>query len=127
MEQFYIYLWSISENVKWIFDSIVFLSFIGIICSPLVCAMFSDLDDSPADILKKSKRSVITFIIVGSISFLIGNLIPSKQDLALIWTYPYIKQGTEKVINSATSKKLLDVTNAYLDKQLKDLKTEALK
>jgi hypothetical protein len=127
MEQFYIYLWAISENVKWMFYSIAFLSFVGIIFSPLICAMFSDFDDSPADAIKKAKPAAITFAVIGIFCFFIGNLIPLKQDLALIWAYPYIKQGTEKAINSATSKKLLDVTNAYLDKQLKDLKTEALK
>ena len=45
-------------------------------------------------------------------------------DLALIFLYPKIKQGTINVVQSDTTKKMVEVLNGYLDKQLKDLNND---
>lgn len=64
------------------------------------------------------------FIAICLTAFLLSAIIPSKQDLALIFLYPKIKQGTINAVQSDTTKKMVEVLNGYLDKQLKDLKND---
>lgn len=120
MEQFLIYLWSISNQIS------RFLFFVGGASVITVIVMLIEqlpyaVEDSEID---QIKRIILTSGIIGVIAFISCSLIPSKQDLALIFLYPKIKQGTINAVQSDTTKKMVEVLNGYLDKQLKDLKNE---
>lgn len=121
MEQFYIYLWSISENVT------MFLLLIGIfllITSPFLFLFLSEL----GDMTYKEVIPIFTKTIISGLIILIFSiLIPSKQDIALLFMYPYIKQGTETVIKSETLNKMKQITNLYLDEQIKNLKDKEVR
>jgi len=117
-EQIAIYLWSISENIK------ISLSIAGtflLLLSPFLF-MFADLNlldyNSAKDALPLVKKTVIA----SSVLIILALLIPSKNDLALIFLYPHIKNGTETVIKSETMNKMRKLTNLYLDEQIKNLK-----
>lgn len=116
MEQVAIYLWGISENMK------VFLSMIGaitLLVSPVVLA-FADTEHYEHDIenvIPLFKKILITGLLLLTFS----QLIPDKKDLALIFLYPHIKNGTETAIRSETMNKMRQLINLYLDKQIKDL------
>lgn len=49
--------------------------------------------------------------------------IPSKQDLAVILLYPAAKEGVQKVVQSETAQQLHEVGRLYLQKKIKELKT----
>lgn len=116
MEQLLIYLWSVSENIS----SCLYL--IAIICVVLIGLIYIAivLDDDTT--LSDVKHTLHRLKIIIFISVLLGVLIPSKQDLALIFLYPAIQQEAINVVQSDTTKKILEVLNGYLDKQLKELK-----
>lgn len=113
-EQLAIYLWSISENIKY------FLLIGGGFClilGPIIAGMCStdiNLEDYAGSILKDG-------IIVGVLSIFLGLFIPIKQDLALIFVYPYLKSGAEQAIQSETVKKITTISSKYLDKVIADL------
>ena len=116
MEQFYIYLWSISENVA---ISLGNISISLLIITPFLFPLLYEFSDMTSkEVLPVVKRTAIS----GLILLFIAILIPSKQDLALLFMYPYIKQGTETVIKSETLNKMKTMTNLYLDEQIKNLK-----
>ena len=58
---------------------------------------------------------------IGMFSFILAIFIPSKQDLALIFAYPYMKAGIEQAAQSETVKKLTTISTKYLDKVIADL------
>ena len=60
-------------------------------------------------------------IIAGLIHIVLALFIPSKQDLALIFAYPYMKAGVEQAAQSETVKKLTTISTKYLDKVIADL------
>lgn len=118
IEQIAIYLWSISENIK------ISLSMAGtflLMLSPFLF-MFADLGlldwNNAKDALPLFKKVVI----IGAVLIIFSLLIPSKKDLALIFLYPHIKNGTETVVKSETMNKMRKLTNLYLDGQIKNLK-----
>lgn len=116
MEQFLIYLWSISEGISFLLFIIALLSSFVVIYLLLVVAFDGAIEwDEVKSYMYKSVAIAITFAILCA-------AIPSKQDLALIFLYPSIKQGTINVVQSDTTKKMVEVLNGYLDKQLKELK-----
>lgn len=112
-EQFLIYLWSISENIRNLFiggSTVLFFSaFIVFLGEKL-----EEDKDFWVDILRK-------LFVSGVICMFLAILIPNKNDLALVFTYPYIKQGTEKAVQSETAKKLHIISTKYLDSIIKDL------
>lgn len=116
MEQFIIYIWSISENIECFFLTVGLLL---LIFSPFIIPMLrecTDMEDGEIfSILKK-------VFAIGIICVFCTTLIPAKKDLALLFMFPYIKQGTETVVKSETLNKLKTMTNLYLDEQIKNLK-----
>ena len=115
MEQFLIYLWSISEGVRFILFMIG-LAAIVIISFVMICFIMDEYvkwDEIKSYVFKGTTIALTSFILCVAI--------PSKQDLALIFLYPSIKQGTLNVVQSDTTKKMVEVLNGYLDKQLKEL------
>lgn len=115
MEQFLIYLWSISEGIRFLLFIVVITS---IVISIGICVGVA-MDDYGWDEVKSYVHKGIAVAAVFSILCIAT---PSKQDLALIFLYPSIKQGTLNVVQSDTTKKMVEVLNGYLDKQLKELK-----
>lgn len=112
-EQLAIYLWSISENLSYGLVGIgIAVIILGIVLFPAI-AMMED-GDFPSG-------KVISSAIVGFIMFALSGLVPSKQDLALIFAYPYLKSGAEQVIQSETMKKIATISSKYLDKVIADL------
>ena len=118
MEQFLIYLWSISEGISFLFLIIASLSFFVVIWLLLTIAFDGDLewDDAKSYIYRSGIMAIIFAVLCIAI--------PSKQDLALIFLYPSIKQGTLNVVQSDTTKKMVEVLNGYLDKQLEELNND---
>lgn len=118
MEQIAIYLWSISENIK---ISVCIAGCFLLMGSPFLF-MFAELGvldwKSAKDALPLFKKILIT----GSVLIILSLLIPAKKDLALIFLYPHIKNGTETVVKSETMNKMKQLTNLYLDEQIKNLK-----
>lgn len=116
MEQFLIYLWSISEGIRFLLFVVALLSSSVIIYLLLAGAFNGTFEwDEVKSYVYKGATLIAVFSILCA-------AIPSKQDLALIFLYPSIKQGTLNVVQSDTTKKMVEVLNGYLDKQLKELK-----
>lgn len=117
IEQIEIYLWSISENVRTLIGMIGIILLMG---SPFTLAL------ADTDYYKHDVKNVIPLfkkvLISGLLLLMFSLLIPIKKDLALIFLYPHIKNGTETVVKSETMNKMKQLTNLYLDKQIKDLK-----
>jgi len=113
-EQLIIYLWSISENASIAFGVSSIVLGIGSIC--LTIGAFSN---------EISKWWLCTWIVAFFFLFM-TIFIPSKQDLALIWAYPYLKNGVSQVAQNKELNKLPDnimsLTNTYLEKQIKEIK-----
>lgn len=117
MEQIAIYLWSISEGIKTFLNVTGVLLLVG---SPFTLT-FADTDYYKYDIknvMPLFKKTLIT----GLLLLMFSLLIPVKKDLALIFLYPHIKNGTETVVKSETMNKMKQLTNLYLDEQIKNLK-----
>lgn len=120
MEQFLIYLWSITENFsEYLFN----IGMVTIFAGSLICVLISICEEKEYPPV----RNILKCIITGLILVFLNTLIPSKQDLALIFLYPHIKSGAEIVVKSETSKKMLDLVNIYLDTQLNELKSQKTK
>ena len=113
-EQWAIYWWSISENIQMYFSisGIIFLCIVPIIGMGL--ASCRDTEDYAWPTIKAG-------IIAGLIHIVLALFIPSKQDLALIFAYPYMKAGVEQAAQSETVKKLTTISTKYLDKVIADL------
>ena len=113
-EQWAIYWWSISENIK------IYLGIAGAMCLfvlPLIgMALSSDTDTE-----EYAWPVIKTGIIAGIIQLMLCVFVPSKQDLALIFAYPYMKAGVEQAAQSETVKKLSTISTKYLDKVIADL------
>lgn len=116
-EQLAIYLWSISTHI------VGLLCVVGIILSGIFFVMGLGL--ALEDIKGKKAKQVLALLIIGALlCFGISSLVPSKEDLALIFLYPKVKQGTIEVVQSAPAQKMVEVLNLYLDKQIKELKND---
>lgn len=116
MEQILIYLWSISDGISFLLFIIALLSFFVALFLLLSFAFSENIewDDVKSYVYRGGIMAIIFAVLCIAI--------PSKQDLALIFLYPSIKQGTLNVVQSDTTKKMVEVLNGYLDKQLKELK-----
>jgi hypothetical protein len=110
-EQFIIYLWSILENLV---SLLVVIGVAFAIVIPLAIFLYTEERGQ-----KPRTVNIITSIIIGSLLLICTNFIPSKQDLALIIAYPYLKNGVMKLEKSDTTTKLLQVSNKYLDSLIK--------
>lgn len=113
-EQWAIYWWSISENIR---------LYLGIGEAILLCvfpiigaALASDRDTE-----EYAWPTIKVGFIMGIIHIILALFIPSKQDLALIFAYPYMKAGVEQAAQSETVKKLTTISTKYLDKVIADL------
>lgn len=113
-EQWAIYWWSISENIR---------LYLGISGAILLCvvpiigiALASDRDTE-----EYGWPTIKVGIIAGLLHIILSLFIPSKQDLALIFAYPYMKAGVEQAAQSETVKKLTTISTKYLDKVIADL------
>lgn len=113
-EQWAIYWWSISENIQIYLNisGIVFLCIVPIIGMGL--AFCRDTEDYAWPTIKVG-------IIAGLLHIILALFVPSKQDLALIFAYPYMKAGVEQAAQSETVKKLTTISTKYLDKVIADL------
>ena len=105
-EQWAIYWWSIIDNIKF------FLITMGV-CILIIGSFIAAISES----LKGTIASIIT----GTIVLFMAVFIPLKQDLALIFAYPYMKAGVEQAAQSETVKKLSTISTKYLDKVIADL------
>lgn len=114
-EQWAIYWWSILENVQ------TFLIITGIITIIMGPFIGSFLCYSDSDTEKAGKVTIVSGLVIGMLSFILAVFIPSKQDLALIFAYPYMKAGVEQAAQSETVKKLTTISTKYLDKVIADL------
>ena len=113
-EQCAIYWWSISESIR---------LYLGIGGAILLCvvpiigiALASDRDTE-----EYGWPTIKVGIIAGILHIFLSLFIPSKQDLALISAYPYMKAGVEQAAQSETVKKLTTISTKYLDKVIADL------
>lgn len=113
-EQWAIYWWSISESIR---------LYLGIGGAILLCvvpiigiALASDRDTE-----EYGWPTIKAGIIAGILHIFLSLFIPSKQDLALIFAYPYMKAGVEQAAQSETVKKLSTISTKYLDKVIADL------
>ena len=113
-EQWAIYWWSISENIQ------TFLVIIGLLLV-MMGPFIGGLMWSTSDTEKYGKATVVSSLVIGLFSFILALFIPSKQDLTLIFAYPYMKAGVEQAAQSETMKKLTTISNKYLDKVIADL------
>ena len=112
-EQLAIYLWSISENLSCGLVGIgIAVIILGIVLFPAI-AMMED-GDFPFG-------KVVASCVVGAIFMSLSGLIPRKQDIALIFAYPYLKAGAEQAVQSEAVKKITTISNKYLDKVIMDL------
>lgn len=113
-EQWAIYWWSIAENIQ------TFLCIVGtltVVMGPFIGGFLC----SDEDTAKAGSITVVSGIVIGVLSFILAVFIPSKQDLALIFAYPYMKAGVEQAAQSETVKKLTTISTKYLDKVIADL------
>ena len=113
MEQFAIYLWSIVENIQGL---LTVLGILLLIAMPIFLIAIAETCDEDFP-----KQKIIRSITASCIVFFLATLIPSKQDLALIFAYPYLKAGVQNVAQSETVSKLRTVASKYLDKIIADL------
>ena len=112
-EQLAIYLWSISENLSCGLVGIgIAVIILGIVLFPAI-SMMED-GDFPSG-------KVVASCVVGAILMSLSGLIPRKQDIALIFAYPYLKAGAEQAVQSEAVKKITTISNKYLDKVIMDL------
>jgi len=113
-EQWAIYWWSISESTR------EFLTISGVVI--LVMGPFiGSILWSESSTEKIGKVTVISGLVIGILNLILSVFIPSKQDLALIFAYPYMKAGVEQAAQSETVKKLTTISTKYLDKVIADL------
>lgn len=113
-EQWAIYWWSIAENIQ------MYLVIGGCIAATIVPVVGSVLC-SDSDTAKAGVITIISGLVIGILSLMLSVFIPSKQDLALIFAYPYMKAGVEQAAQSETVKKLTTISTKYLDKVIADL------
>lgn len=113
-EQWAIYWWSISEGIQ---TFLIITGVMLIIMGPFIGGMLcSDEDTATAGVI-----TIVSGLVIGMFSFILAVFIPSKQDLALIFAYPYMKAGVEQAAQSETVKKLTTISTKYLDKVIADL------
>lgn len=131
MEQSAIYLWSIIDNISNTFSAIMFISssiililfLIGSICQDNSNRKWLSEDEkkcyiSCRDNAIKYIKFVTIFLIIATIG---RTLIPCKQDLALIFAYPYIKRGAINIVQLEPAKKIMKAGNLYLDSIINSL------
>ena len=112
-EQWAIYWWSISTNLQ---GGLVGFGIATILFGMILFPALAMMEEGDFPVTK-----VITSVIVGAFMCSLAGLIPSKQDLALIFAYPYMKAGVEQAAQSETVKKLTTISTKYLDKVIADL------
>lgn len=113
-EQWAIYWWSIAENIKtFLIITGLLLALVGPFIGALLC--------SDSDTAKVGGATVISTLIIGVLNITLAVFIPSKQDIALMFAYPYMKAGVEQAAQSETVKKLTTISTKYLDKVIADL------
>lgn len=113
-EQWAIYWWSISEGIQ---TFLIITGIMLVIMGPFIGCMLCT-DDNTA---KTGGATIVSGLVIGMLSFILAIFIPSKQDLALIFAYPYMKAGVEQAAQSETVKKLTTISTKYLDKVIADL------
>ena len=113
-EQWAIYWWSIAENIQ---TFLIITGIMLVIMGPFIGGMLCT-DENTA---KAGGATIVSGLVIGMLSLIIAIFIPSKQDLALIFAYPYMKAGVEQAAQSETVKKLTTISTKYLDKVIADL------
>lgn len=113
MEQFAIYLWSISTNLQ---SMCLINGLFGIFLGGFL--WFLAQGDSDGESFLPVLKN---WFISGCVCIVLFALIPDRQSLALIFAYPYIKSGVQNVTQSKQMQKLSQVSTLYLDKVIKDL------
>ena len=112
-EQLAIYLWSISENLS---CGLVGIGIAVIIFGIVFFSAIAMMEEGDFPLGK-----VVASCVVGTILMSLSGLIPRKQDIALIFAYPYLKAGAEQAVQSEAVKKITTISNKYLDKVIMDL------
>jgi len=136
-EQFAIYLWSISESIREVIITLNIISIILFALAGIFYLVFKGEEfsnrrfgEDDKDYLYAKNVSLIIqskfylIVVVVVFSGLLTALIPSKQDIAIIWAYPYIKAGVTSEKVQAIPNKVLDLANGYLDKEIGKIKNE---
>lgn len=113
-EQWAIYWWSISEGIQ---SFLIITGVMLVIMGPFFGGMLCTDEDT----VNAGKVTIVSGLVIGMFSFILAVFIPSKQDLALIFAYPYMKAGVEQAAQSETVKKLTTISTKYLDKVIADL------
>ncbi len=113
-EQWAIYWWSISEGIQ---TFLIITGIMLVIMGPFIGGMLCTDDDTA----KAGGITIVSGLVIGMFSLILAIFIPSKQDLALIFAYPYMKAGVEQATQSETVKKLTTISTKYLDKVIADL------
>ena len=113
-EQWAIYWWSVSEGIQ---TFLIITGIILVLMGPFIGGMLC----TDSDTEKVGGVTIVSGLVIGMLSLIISIFIPSKQDLALIFAYPYMKAGVEQAAQSETVKKLTTISTKYLDKVIADL------
>lgn len=113
-EQWAIYWWSIAENVQ---TFLIITGIMLVITGPFIGDMLCTDENTE----QAGKATLVSGLVIGMLSLMIAIFIPAKQDLALIFAYPYMKAGVEQAAQSETVKKLTTISTKYLDKVIADL------
>lgn len=113
-EQWAIYWWSIAENVQ---TFLIITGVMLVVMGPFIGGMLCTDENTE----NAGKATLVSGLVIGMLSLMIAIFIPSKQDLALIFAYPYMKAGVEQAAQSETVKKLTTISTKYLDKVIADL------
>lgn len=124
-EQLLIYLWALLPNIKEATNVILLMTWVFspfIIVLAIMLNINADKRSIPEQktkkILNKINKITLTTAITSTIIYV---AIPSKEELALIFLYPTIKNTTINTIQSEKLKKLNTILDTYLDKQIKQL------
>lgn len=125
-----LYLWAISGGVKVALAGFIAISVFAFVISGIyTCVCLDDKGEAREDGSFKI-GSIFTAMFMLNIFVLtaLNVLIPSKQDLALIWALPQVKGGIEQAILDKDvqdiSKNVLDITKLKLKNIKEDLQKE---
>lgn len=110
MEQFAIYLWSISDNIRNLLFFVATIDLVGVFFTAIT-------EDCKPRLFK-------ALIVTGVFLLMLAVLIPSKRDLAILLLYPTAKEGVQKVAQSETAEQIQEIGSLYLQQKIKELKEE---
>lgn len=125
-----IYLWAISGGVKGALVGFMVISAFAFIVFGISTCTSADNHYACKDGSFKISLLCTVAAILNLFIFIVLNvLVPSKQDLALIWAIPQVKKEMEQAVSNKDvrdiSKNILDITNLKLKNFKKELQAES--